>query len=589
MLRVFRGAGFSIARRTEHGEVSVELRTDVSAAALDASDRREWRSEARSLRPLLAPESVAVVGVRRSAGGIGRAVLDSIVAGGYAGRLSVVHPAADGEGGEIAGLPAYPSVQRRARSARPGHGRGAARRGGRGDRRRVCGRRGRGRRRVVGLLRGLVTTTTGTWSSPGPGPQRPARRPELPGRAQPRRCRSAERVVRARAPRTWRARRGRRSRVGSASRCSTSRATSASACTRSSRSAPSSTCRATTCSPPGATTTACRSAALYLESFGNALKFARTARRFAERKPLLAVVGGDREARGAVGISALFAQAGVIRCRGAAELAEAAAVLSQQPLPGGHRVGIVSNAGGMGWLAASLAEGEGLSVPRLSPGLQESLRSAALAGRRRQPGRRRRRRDAGPAVDRAADTAGVRRGRRGRRAAGADHPGRPAAAARGRRRRVGRERQAGRRGGLRLPWRRTRHQESPSTAPRGRRSSRWPAPCGTPRGGASAPTTHPRPTPPARPPPGHGPPNGWPRRGGRPEWLPARCGGRAAGAVRHRPGRPARARRRGRPSRRPSRSAGRSWSRSLTPTCCTRPTAAWCGSVSARRTRWPRR
>ena len=33
-------------------------------------------------------------------------------------------------------------------------------------------------------------------------------------------------------------------------------------------------------------------AALHLESFGNALKFARTARRFAERKPLLAVVGG---------------------------------------------------------------------------------------------------------------------------------------------------------------------------------------------------------------------------------------------------------------------------------------------------------
>ena len=106
------------------------------------------------------------------------------------------------------------------------------------------------------------------------------------------------------------------------------------------------------------------------------MKFARTARRFGERKPLLAVVGGDREARGAVGIAALFAQAGVIRCRGAAELSEVAAVLSQQPLPAGHRVGIVSNAGGMGWLAASLAEGEGLSVPRLSPGLQESLRSA---------------------------------------------------------------------------------------------------------------------------------------------------------------------------------------------------------------------
>ena len=33
-------------------------------------------------------------------------------------------------------------------------------------------------------------------------------------------------------------------------------------------------------------------AALYLESFGNAAKFARFARRFAERKPVLAVVGG---------------------------------------------------------------------------------------------------------------------------------------------------------------------------------------------------------------------------------------------------------------------------------------------------------
>ncbi|MEO6511431.1 MAG: GNAT family N-acetyltransferase, partial [Nocardioides sp.] len=106
MLRVFRGAGFAISRRTEAGEVTVELRTDVSAAALDAADRREWRAEALSLRPLLAPEGVAVVGVRRSESGVGRAVLDAIRSGGYAGRLSVVHPAAD----EIAGVPAYPTL-----------------------------------------------------------------------------------------------------------------------------------------------------------------------------------------------------------------------------------------------------------------------------------------------------------------------------------------------------------------------------------------------------------------------------------------------------------------------------------------------
>ena len=40
-------------------------------------------------------------------------------------------------------------------------------------------------------------------------------------------------------------------------------------------------------------------AALYLESFGNARKFARFARRFSERKPLLAVVGGARRRDGA--------------------------------------------------------------------------------------------------------------------------------------------------------------------------------------------------------------------------------------------------------------------------------------------------
>ena len=39
MLRVFRGAGFAVSRRTADGEVSVELRTDVSAAALDAADQ----------------------------------------------------------------------------------------------------------------------------------------------------------------------------------------------------------------------------------------------------------------------------------------------------------------------------------------------------------------------------------------------------------------------------------------------------------------------------------------------------------------------------------------------------------------------
>ena len=178
----------------------------------------------------------------------------------------------------------------------------------------------------------------------------------------------------------------------------------------------------------------------------------------------------------------------------------------------------------MGWLAASLAEGEGLERPSAVARAAGVAAQRGLARRRRQPGRRRRRRDAGPAVEPPLRTllesdevdAVVVPLR-------ADHPGRPAPAARGRRRRLGRQRQARRRGGLRLPWR------GPDT-----RRHRLPHPVGGgPRAGPRhavrrvaarhAPTTHPRPTPPARPPPGRGRPNGSRGRGGRPEWLPARA------------------------------------------------------------------
>ena len=127
-------------------------------------------------------------------------------------------------------------------------------------------------------------------------------------------------------------------------------------------------------------------AALYLESFGNALKFSRLARRFARRKPLLAVVGGSSAggrragashtaaaASPAVGVEALFAQAGVIRCNSAEAMGRAALLLAEQPLPQGRRIAVVSNAGGLGVLAADAADQAGLSVPELSPALRTRL------------------------------------------------------------------------------------------------------------------------------------------------------------------------------------------------------------------------
>jgi acyl-CoA synthetase (NDP forming) len=120
-------------------------------------------------------------------------------------------------------------------------------------------------------------------------------------------------------------------------------------------------------------------AALYLESFGNAAKFARIARMFSERKPLLAVVGGRSgsgqragashtaaAATPAVRVDALFAQAGVIGCSDADDLAHTALLVSEQPLPTGDRVAVVGNAGGLGVLAADALAEAGLAVPAFS-------------------------------------------------------------------------------------------------------------------------------------------------------------------------------------------------------------------------------
>jgi acetyl coenzyme A synthetase (ADP forming)-like protein len=118
---------------------------------------------------------------------------------------------------------------------------------------------------------------------------------------------------------------------------------------------------------------------LYLESFGNPQKFARLARRVARRKPILALKSGSTEAgaRAAsshtaalassdTAVEALFRQAGVIRAGTLEELVDAAALLSSQPLPLGRRVGVLTNAGGLGILCADACATAGLELPELS-------------------------------------------------------------------------------------------------------------------------------------------------------------------------------------------------------------------------------
>jgi acyl-CoA synthetase (NDP forming) len=120
-----------------------------------------------------------------------------------------------------------------------------------------------------------------------------------------------------------------------------------------------------------------RLAVLYIESFGNPRKFARTARRVSAGMPVLTVHAG-RSAAGQraaashtaavatplVSREALFEQAGVIAAPGFGELMETAALLATQPVPAGRTVAIVSNVGGAGVLAADSCADLGLTVHR---------------------------------------------------------------------------------------------------------------------------------------------------------------------------------------------------------------------------------
>lgn len=127
---------------------------------------------------------------------------------------------------------------------------------------------------------------------------------------------------------------------------------------------------------------------LYMESFGNPRRFARLARRIARKKPIVAVKSGRTKsgARAAsshtgslasldVAVDALFQQTGVIRVDTLEELFDVTNLLSNEPIPKGRRVGVVTNAGGPAILAVDALESRGLEVPVLSEALQDELRA----------------------------------------------------------------------------------------------------------------------------------------------------------------------------------------------------------------------
>ena len=126
---------------------------------------------------------------------------------------------------------------------------------------------------------------------------------------------------------------------------------------------------------------------LYVETVGNPERFARIARRVARRKPILAIKGHRRpdptrsEARshtsaalrGDALVDGLLYHGGVQRFRTGEELFNAAEFYDRQPLPLGRQIGIVSNSVGVATLAADACATRGLVVAQARGRAQNPL------------------------------------------------------------------------------------------------------------------------------------------------------------------------------------------------------------------------
>ena len=112
MLQVFADSGLRVHRALADGvlEFTFPLPADEADAALEtyreAVAERERSADLASLRPVLAPASVAVIGAGRGSGSAGRIVLRNIVSGGFPGPVYAVNPGA----AELDGVPCMPSA-----------------------------------------------------------------------------------------------------------------------------------------------------------------------------------------------------------------------------------------------------------------------------------------------------------------------------------------------------------------------------------------------------------------------------------------------------------------------------------------------
>src|SRR5271169_2403656 len=372
MLRVFADAGLQVQRSLVDGvyDLTFPLPADEADAALgtyrDTVAVRERSADVASMRHMLMPASVTVIGASRRPGSVGRVILQNIITGGFPGPVYPVNPHA----AELDGIPCLPSaaalpeqVDLAVIAAPTGAVLGIAE---------DCGRRG---------VRALVVIAAGL-----PGPARAellgiCRRhgmrmvgPASFGVANP--GIGLDATFAARHPAAGMAGLALQSTGGTGfvlvehlSRLGVGISTLVSFGDKDDVSG-------TDMLQWWESDETTKLALLYMESIGNPPKFARTARAVGRTMPVLTVAGG-RAAKAATPLvtrQALFAQAGVIAAANLGELLDTAALLASQPVPAGGRIGVVSNTRGAAVLAADACGDVGLQVAALAGDTQRALR-----------------------------------------------------------------------------------------------------------------------------------------------------------------------------------------------------------------------
>jgi acyl-CoA synthetase (NDP forming)/GNAT superfamily N-acetyltransferase len=384
MIAVFGRAGFDVVRSHQDGLVRVEFPIETSERFITAVDDRDRVAERRSIQSLLCPRSIAVVGASARAGGVGHAIFNNIIDGGYVGAVHPVNRRGEPVAGRsgFTGLAAVPGpVDLVVVAVGPEDAIGlvadASRLEARGllvisagfaesgpdgavlQRRLLAAARDHGMRVIGPNTLGLANTAPEVSLNATFSPAAPVAGPA-----------------------------GLLSQSGAVGIVALEQANSiglgiSSFVSVGNKSDVSGNDLLEYWQDDPATEVVC----LYLESFGNPRRFARLAQRLARTKPIVAVKSGRTDAgrRAAsshtaaaassdVAVDALFARAGVIRVDTLAELFDTALVLADQPLPAGGRVAIVGNAGGPGILAADACGRVGLELPELGAGTQQVLR-----------------------------------------------------------------------------------------------------------------------------------------------------------------------------------------------------------------------